>query len=170
MSPPSRWPTWWPLSARYSTPAASATARFLSTMWKTWSRSAPERRASRPFRTPSSPDWPCSPPYPGRNRRIFHTMLTILPQGPQGAAICQKSPLTPKKSRDRIQGTAKGHDREEYPAALNAERSRRVQGFRRAAEKAPGSRREEMPRRSPAVTGSRARSGFAPNSGGTTDL
>ena len=61
--------------------------------------------------------------------------------------------LTPGTSRDRIQDTAKGRDREEYPAAPNAERSRRVQGSRRAAEKAPGEPRGGNAPPGPAVTG-----------------
>ena len=61
--------------------------------------------------------------------------------------------LTPGRSRDRIQDTAKGRDREEYPAAPNAERSRTVQGSRRAAEKAPGEPRGGNAPPGPAVTG-----------------
>ena len=61
--------------------------------------------------------------------------------------------LTPGTSRDRIQDTAKGRDREEYPAAPNAERSRTVQGSRRAAEKAPGEPRGGNAPPGPAVTG-----------------
>ena len=66
--------------------------------------------------------------------------------------------------------TQQGNEREEYPPPWTQRETALVKGLQGAWGRAPVSCGEEMPCRSPAVTGFERGAHAAPNSGGTTDL
>src|SRR5699024_736293 len=82
---------WWKPPARPCTPAMWATARSSSTTWRTWSRSAPARRATTPCRTPTDPP-PRRPPLrPSGHGSLSHRFPS--PSRVPAAGVCPRPGL-----------------------------------------------------------------------------